>query len=74
MRTAAAANNHERRLQCRTRFYRDSLANRKALSGRARLDPFLDAWETQGDGSPGYTMAKANPSAAPPLLPNLRWD
>jgi endonuclease/exonuclease/phosphatase family metal-dependent hydrolase len=35
---------------------------------------FLDAWETAGDGSPGYTMAKANPNAAPLLLPNLRWD
>jgi len=35
---------------------------------------FLDAWETAGDGSPGYTMSKANPNAAPLLLPNLRWD
>jgi endonuclease/exonuclease/phosphatase family metal-dependent hydrolase len=35
---------------------------------------FLDAWETAGDGSPGYTMAKANPNSAPLLLPNLRWD
>src|SRR5262249_51074420 len=34
----------------------------------------LDAWETAGDGSPGYTMSKANPNAAPLLLPNLRWD
>jgi endonuclease/exonuclease/phosphatase family metal-dependent hydrolase len=35
---------------------------------------FLDAWETAGDGSPGFTLAKANPNAAPLLLPNLRWD
>ncbi len=35
---------------------------------------FLDAWETGGDGSPGYTMSKANPNAGPLLLPNLRWD
>lgn len=35
---------------------------------------FLDAWETAGDGSPGYTMTKTNPNAAPLLLPNLRWD
>ena len=35
---------------------------------------FLDAWETAGDGSPGYTMSQANPNAAPLLLPNLRWD
>ena len=35
---------------------------------------FLDAWETAGDGSPGYTMAKTNPNTAPLLLPNLRWD
>jgi endonuclease/exonuclease/phosphatase family metal-dependent hydrolase len=35
---------------------------------------FLDAWETAGDGSPGYTMAKSNPNAAPLLLPDLRWD
>ena len=35
---------------------------------------FLDAWETAGDGSPGYTMSKANPNTAPLLLPNLRWD
>ena len=35
---------------------------------------FLDAWETAGDGSPGYTVSKANPNAAPLLLPNLRWD
>jgi endonuclease/exonuclease/phosphatase family metal-dependent hydrolase len=35
---------------------------------------FLDAWETAGDGSPGYTMAKTNPNAAPLLLPNLRWN
>jgi endonuclease/exonuclease/phosphatase family metal-dependent hydrolase len=35
---------------------------------------FLDAWETAGDGSPGFTIAKANPNAAPLVLPNLRWD
>lgn len=35
---------------------------------------FLDAWETAGDGTPGYTMAKANPNSAPLLLPDLRWD
>jgi endonuclease/exonuclease/phosphatase family metal-dependent hydrolase len=35
---------------------------------------FLDAWETAGDGSPGYTVTKTNPNAAPLLLPNLRWD
>jgi endonuclease/exonuclease/phosphatase family metal-dependent hydrolase len=35
---------------------------------------FLDAWETAGDGSPGYTVSKGNPNAAPLLLPNLRWD
>src|SRR5262249_20630921 len=35
---------------------------------------FLDAWETAGDGSPGFTMAKANPNAAPLLMPDLRWD
>jgi endonuclease/exonuclease/phosphatase family metal-dependent hydrolase len=35
---------------------------------------FLDAWETAGDGSPGYTMSRTNPNAAPLLLPNLRWD
>lgn len=35
---------------------------------------FLDAWETAGEGSPGYTMARANPNAAPLLLPDLRWD
>jgi len=35
---------------------------------------FLDAWETAGDGSPGYTMSRANPNTAPLLLPNLRWD
>lgn len=35
---------------------------------------FLDAWETAGDGSPGYTVTKANPNSAPLLLPNLRWD
>ena len=35
---------------------------------------FLDAWETAGDGSAGYTMAKANPNAAPLLLPDLRLD
>ena len=35
---------------------------------------FLDAWETAGDGSPGYTVTKANPNAAPLLLPDLRWD
>jgi len=35
---------------------------------------FLDAWETAGDDSPGYTMVKTNPNSAPLLLPNLRWD
>lgn len=35
---------------------------------------FLDAWQTAGDGSPGYTMTKTNPNSAPLLLPNLRWD
>jgi steroid delta-isomerase-like uncharacterized protein len=35
---------------------------------------FLDAWETAGDGSPGYTVTKSNPNSAPLLLPNLRWD
>src|SRR5438045_3894112 len=35
---------------------------------------FLDVWETAGDGSAGHTMAKANPNAAPLLLPDLRWD
>lgn len=35
---------------------------------------FLDAWDTAGDGSPGYTLVKTNPNAAPLLLPNLRWD
>ena len=35
---------------------------------------FLDAWETAGDGSPGYTVTKTNPSSAPLLLPDLRWD
>jgi endonuclease/exonuclease/phosphatase family metal-dependent hydrolase len=35
---------------------------------------FLDAWETGGDGSPGYTMTKTNPNSASLLLPNLRWD
>ena len=35
---------------------------------------FLDAWETAGDGSAGYTMARTNPNSAPLLLPNLRWD
>jgi endonuclease/exonuclease/phosphatase family metal-dependent hydrolase len=35
---------------------------------------FLDAWDTAGDGSPGYTMTKSNPNAAPLLLPDLRWD
>ena len=35
---------------------------------------FLDAWETAGDGSGGYTMTRANPNSAPLLLPNLRWD
>lgn len=35
---------------------------------------FLDAWDTAGDESPGYTMVKTNPNAAPLLLPNLRWD
>ncbi len=35
---------------------------------------FLDAWETAGDESPGYTVTKANPNSAPLLLPNLRWD
>jgi len=35
---------------------------------------FLDAWETGGDGSPGSTMMKTNPSSVPLLRPNLRWD
>jgi endonuclease/exonuclease/phosphatase family metal-dependent hydrolase len=35
---------------------------------------FLDAWETAGDGSPGYTMSRTNPNAAPLLLPDVRWD
>jgi endonuclease/exonuclease/phosphatase family metal-dependent hydrolase len=35
---------------------------------------FLDAWDTAGDGSPGFTMTKDNPNSAPLLLPNLRWD
>lgn len=35
---------------------------------------FLDAWETAGNGSPGYTVTKTNPNSAPLLLPNLRWD
>ena len=35
---------------------------------------FLDAWETAGDWTPGYTMSKTNPNCAPLLLPNLRWD
>ncbi len=35
---------------------------------------FLDAWETAGDGSPGFTMAKGNPNAAPLLMPDQRWD
>lgn len=35
---------------------------------------FLDAWDTAGDGSPGHTMVRANPNAAPLLLPDLRWD
>jgi endonuclease/exonuclease/phosphatase family metal-dependent hydrolase len=50
----------------------------RLLTGR-RAPPvpgwvFLDAWETAGDGSPGYTVAKRNPNAAPLLLPDLRWD
>jgi endonuclease/exonuclease/phosphatase family metal-dependent hydrolase len=50
----------------------------RLLTGR-RAPPvpgwvFLDAWETAGDGSPGYTVAKCNPNAAPLLLPDLRWD
>lgn len=35
---------------------------------------FLDAWEAAGDDSPGWTMSRSNPNAAPLLLPNLRWD
>ena len=35
---------------------------------------FLDAWETAGDSTPGYTMDKRNPNSAPLLLPDLRWD
>jgi hypothetical protein len=35
---------------------------------------FLDAWETAGDGTPGYTLTAANPNASPLLLPSLRWD
>jgi endonuclease/exonuclease/phosphatase family metal-dependent hydrolase len=35
---------------------------------------FLDAWESGGDGSPGYTVAKDNPNATPLLFPNLRFD
>lgn len=35
---------------------------------------FLDAWETAGDGSPGYTVTRTNPNSAPLLLPDLRWD
>jgi endonuclease/exonuclease/phosphatase family metal-dependent hydrolase len=35
---------------------------------------FLDAWETGGDGSPGYTVTKNNPNSSPLLLPNLRFD
>jgi len=30
---------------------------------------FLDAWETGGDGSPGSTMMKTNPSSVPLLRP-----
>jgi endonuclease/exonuclease/phosphatase family metal-dependent hydrolase len=35
---------------------------------------FLDAWETAGDASPGYTVTKTNPNSAPLLIPNSRWD
>jgi hypothetical protein len=30
---------------------------------------FLDAWETGGDGSPGSTLMKTNPSSVPLLRP-----
>lgn len=33
-----------------------------------------DAWETAGDGSPGYTFARENPAAAISLYPDRRFD
>jgi len=35
---------------------------------------FYDAWEVAGDGSPGYTFAQENPSAALNLFPDRRFD
>jgi endonuclease/exonuclease/phosphatase family metal-dependent hydrolase len=50
----------------------------RMLTGRAAVAApgvvFYDAWETAGDGTPGYTWSKANPWTRPVLWPDRRID
>ncbi|TDD85732.1 endonuclease/exonuclease/phosphatase family protein [Actinomadura darangshiensis] len=50
----------------------------RMLTGRAAVSApgvvFYDAWETAGDGTPGYTWSGANPWTEPVLWPDRRID
>lgn len=48
------------------------LTGRTSVAARGLV--FYDAWQTAGDGTPGYTWVNANPWAAPVLWPDRRLD